>query len=381
MRVLFSCTATEGHFAPLMPLATAFRAQDHDVAFATAGTHEPRVRAAGFELLAAGLDPAEIQRRHAPYRAQLQTMPIAERRPFSYTSMFALVDAPSKIVDLHEAAERWRPDLIVHDAGDLSAPAVGESLDIRTVNHGFGQVIPPACLERAAGEMADLWDALGVDPGPYCGMYRGGYIDIWPPSLGGPPTPAGTAVHRERPASTPPAGGDGWRPSQPDRPTIYLTLGTVLSNAPLVRLVLDALADVDCNVLATVGRHIDPAELAPWPANATVEQFVPQAEVLPHCTLVIAHGGSGSTLGALAHGLPLLFLPHAADQFDNSAACQAAGVGLTVMPGVVDAPTVREATENLLADERFRTRAQAVAAEIAAMQSPDELAAHLAAAS
>ena len=93
----------------------------------------------------------------------------------------------------------------------------------------------------------------------------------------------------------------------------------MLDEADVLRLLLDALADVDCNVLMTVGHRGDPASLAPWPANATVERFVPQAEVLPHCSVVVSHGGSGTTYGALAHGLPLLMLPHAADQFDNAA--------------------------------------------------------------
>jgi UDP:flavonoid glycosyltransferase YjiC (YdhE family) len=64
-------------------------------------------------------------------------------------------------------------------------------------------------------------------------------------------------------------------------PNVYVTLGTVLDEADLFRLLLNALADVNCNVLMTIGRGGDPASLAPCPANATVERFVPQADVFP----------------------------------------------------------------------------------------------------
>ena len=54
--------------------------------------------------------------------------------------------------------------------------------------------------------------------------------------------------------------------------------------------------------------------LGAQPAHVRAERFVPQSEELPHCDLVISHGGSGSVLGALAHGLPQLLLPLGADQ-------------------------------------------------------------------
>ena len=63
-----------------------------------------------------------------------------------------------------------------------------------------------------------------------------------------------------------------------------------------------------------------------------VRRFVPQAELLPHCTAVVTHGGSGSMLGALAHGLPLLVVPQGADQFSNADRVVAAGAGLALQP-------------------------------------------------
>ena len=162
-----------------------------------------------------------------------------------------------------------------------------------------------------------------------------------------------------------------------DLPNVYVTFGTVLEEPDVLRLLLHALGDLDCNVLMTVGRRGDPASLAPWPANTTVERFVPQADVLPHCSVVVSHGGSGTTYSALAHGLPLLMLPHAADQFDNAAAARAAGVAEVMMPYEIEAAAVRAAVEALLAEPAYAARASEIAAEIAAMPDASAVAAAL----
>jgi UDP:flavonoid glycosyltransferase YjiC (YdhE family) len=381
VRVLFSCTATEGHIAPLIPLARALARLTHDVAFATAPAFEPRVRAEGFVTFPAGLDQAEIKVRMQAYRPRLLELAPAERRPQAYTWRFAHVDAPAKLPELQRAAMSWRPDLLVHDAAELCAPPVAASLGIPSVNHAFGQVIPAACHELAAGAVRALWDTAGVEPEDWNGMYRGAYVDICPPSLAGESVPEETPRYALRPADGPNGrAAVPWRLADPALPNVYVTLGTVLDEAAVLRLLLDALADVDCNVLMTIGRRGDPSSLAPWPANATVERFVPQAAVLPHCKAVVSHGGSGTTYGALAHGLPLLILPHGADQFDNAVAARAAGVAQVLMPHEIDAAAVRSAVETLLGDPSYASRAQSLAAEIAAMPNADQVAAALAAA-
>jgi UDP:flavonoid glycosyltransferase YjiC (YdhE family) len=110
------------------------------------------------------------------------------------------------------------------------------------------------------------------------------------------------------------------------------------------------------------------------PANARVERFVPQDDVLPGCSLVVSHGGSGSTLGALAHGLPLLLVPRGADQFENAEACAAVGVGRVLLPPEVSADAVAGAASALLSDPHTAARAVEIALEIATMPSPAEVA-------
>jgi len=53
-------------------------------------------------------------------------------------------------------------------------------------------------------------------------------------------------------------------------------------------------------------------------ANTHIERWVPEADVLTHAAVVVCHGGSGTTYGALASGVPLVCCPLFADQHRNS---------------------------------------------------------------
>jgi UDP:flavonoid glycosyltransferase YjiC (YdhE family) len=379
MRVLFSCIAAYGHFHPLVPLARAFADEGHDVAFATSASFADRVHRAGFDLLPAGIDQDELERRFAPVRAHLRTLPVAERRPLAFAGRFAANEAPVKLHPLREIVAEWQPALVVHESGDLAAPIVAAAAGLPSVHHSFGRLIPTACFERAAPEIDPLWRELGLEPEPLCGAYRGTYADLCPPSFQSTTPPQGIQVEPVRPLF-PAAVGEtapAWLAGRRGRPLIYVTLGTVHNDVSVFRTLLDGLEGVDCDVLATVGNGNDPLALEPVPANALVERYVPQAYVLPHAAVVVAHGGSGSILATFAHGLPTLLLPQAADQFDNAARCAEIGAGLVLLPGDVTAEAVREAAETLLAEPAYGDRAAELAEEVAAMPHPAEVARRL----
>jgi UDP:flavonoid glycosyltransferase YjiC (YdhE family) len=377
MRVLFSCTASDGHFLPLVPLAQSFASAGHEVAFATAAAFAPRVNGEGFELLPAGQSLAELQAAMAPFRARLDKLPPDDRRPYGFAWRFATVDAPAKVDQLLTEMTAWQPELVVHETADLAAPAVAAALGLPSAQHSFGRLLPPACVERAAPATAELWRRLGLEPDPASGLFRGPYIDIWPASLQDNAPPEGTAVEHLRPVTIT-SGDPAWEAHlDGGRPTVYVTLGTVFNDLSLFRIMLDALADLDCSVLATVGRNNDPGALDPIPENAIVERYVRQADVLPFCDVAVGHGGSGSTLAALAHALPMLLVPQAADQFENAAACAAGGAAICLHPDAVTTDNVRAAVHALLDDPAPRAVAASVAREIASMPSPADVVAGL----
>jgi MGT family glycosyltransferase len=169
-----------------------------------------------------------------------------------------------------------------------------------------------------------------------------------------------------------PGPAPAWVSSLPGKPTVYFTLGTVfnLESGDLLARVLAGLRALPMNVLVTVGRDIDPSELGTQPSHVTVEQFVPQSSVLPHCDLVVSHGGSGSVIGALAHGLPSVLIPIGADQPQNAKRCEDLGVARVLDAVGLTKDGVSAAVEAVRRDPAYRRNAERLRDEIAALPGP-----------
>ncbi len=95
---------------------------------------------------------------------------------------------------------------------------------------------------------------------------------------------------------------------------------------------------------------------------------------MPHAAAVVGHGGFGTTMTALAAGVPQVVVPlFSADQFVHADHVAAAGAGVRVDGGPAGAPSLAAAVGQVLADPGYRRRARAVAAEIAALPDPADL--------
>lgn len=379
MRALFAAPGGVGHVHPLLALATAVRDRGHEVCFAVAADHCDAIEARGLAAEVCGLSARERFSRLMQHPATSA----GHRHGRGHADVgfpygFGVVAMPAMLEDLRPLASRFQPDVIVHDAAELASALVAAERGVRHVTHSFGTT-PPTARLTAAGELSGhLWEQSGLTAPPYAGLFSDLYVDIRPPSLPGHP-PDGTRVLAERPTVTDAVGGrvPASVATGSSTPLVYVTLGTVFSSESVLRLVVDSLAGVAVRALVTVGPTGDPAGLGDVPANIHVERYVPQGELLPHCDLVISHAGSGTFLGTLAHGLPQLCLPQAADQFINSDAGSQIGAALMLEPSDVTTDAVRSAVEQLLESPSYRTAAERIAAEIAVMPSADEVAGQL----
>jgi UDP:flavonoid glycosyltransferase YjiC (YdhE family) len=371
VRVLFSCIPSEGHFSPLLPLAHALAGRGHEVAFAIAEDWRFRATEEGFESLVAGPSMPEVSAQFAPERERIFRLPIEERRPLQFSGLFGRLYAPAKLRTLLPVAREWEADTIVYDSGDLAAPIAAAALGLPAVNHSFGAMVPVAALERAAAVVEPLWRAQGLEPDPHAGAFQGLFIDLAPESFAWE-RPQGRSI-RMRPVPGAPGLAPAWL-DELEPPLVYVTLGTVWNRPEIFHVLLDAL-DGPHSTLVTTGRNLDPAELGALPPRVRVERFVPQSHILPRSVAVISHGGSGTTLGALAHGLPLVLVPQAADQFDNAARAEAAGAAVALLPGEVTAESVRAALGRVLSDPAFAAAARTIQREIQQMATVEEAAA------
>jgi len=147
-----------------------------------------------------------------------------------------------------------------------------------------------------------------------------------------------------------------------------VTFGTLFnSDLGLFQTALEGLAGEPVDVVMTVGTNQDPAELAPFPANARVERFIPQAELLPFCSAIVHHGGAGTTFGALAHGVPQVIIPQGADNYEHAAMCESAGTAVTLRPATLTPATLAASVRRVLSAEEFAVSSRRCAQELAAM--------------
>jgi UDP:flavonoid glycosyltransferase YjiC (YdhE family) len=262
---------------------------------------------------------------------------------------------------------------VVHDVAEFAAPLVATVAGLPYVEHSYGPAIQTDVI-RAAGEAAaPFWSSHGLAPHPLGGVYRYLYLDVCPPSLQVPGVVAGAVQGIRTVEAQPPATRLPWLDALRGLPIVYITLGTVYNrDIDVFRALLDGLRDEALNLVITVGKQHDPSVLGRQPSNVQVHQYIPQELLLPHCAAVVTHGGAGSTLGALAFGLPLLIVPQGADHFYNADRAVAAGAAVQLMPDRLTADAARDAVRMLLHDDTIRDAAHRIKNEFDAMPEPQQ---------
>jgi UDP:flavonoid glycosyltransferase YjiC (YdhE family) len=376
VRVLVSSTSGHGHVLPMVPLASALQAAGHDVLWALAADAERLVSDAGLTTAPAGQTRAESDRMRQEILRGMGDLAPEARGSYVFPRLFAGDRVPPMVADLLPLVQAWRPDLLVHEMGEFAAPLVGDLLGVPHVSHAFGGANQADQLDGAAARLAGLWRSHGLEVPPYAGALEHLYLDICPPAV--QTVPMGHIPRRQplRPGTYAGAEPPDVRTLLDDgsgRPLVYLTLGTVQNREPLFRELLGAVAALDVRVLVTLGPGADPSTLGPQPPGVRVEAYVAQSAVLPHSDVVVSHAGSGTVLATLAHGLPQLCVPQAADQFRNAAGVDQAGAGLRLSSQEATPAAVADGVRRLLAEPEFGVAARRVGAEIAAMPSPEEV--------
>ena len=380
MRILFSSLPLPGHSYPLIPLALAARDAGHDVRFATGRAFHRSLAAFNLEAVTAGMNisdafelanggPVDHSVLTPEQQAELEHLVFAEVLPRAF------------MADLGPALEELKPDLVVHEIANTGALFAAKSAGIPGVCHNIGRVTGDFGSISIATAAANLASEFGIElPIPAA---RGGgnlLLDIYPPSLQDKEIlamdnrvalrPVPITAHGQLPEWVAARDRNG------GRPLVYVTFGTVFGGAPALRQAIEGLATMDADVLVSVGPTVDIPSLGEFGDSVRIDTSEPQAELLSHVDLVVHHGGTGLTLGALTNGAPQLVLPQGTDQVsnvdqvNNADAVAAGGVGAKLIGDDQTAEAIKKCAQDLLSDSEARAAARAVAAEIAEMPSP-----------
>jgi UDP:flavonoid glycosyltransferase YjiC (YdhE family) len=350
MRILFVAAPLQGHVLPLIPLAAACRDAGHEVIVA-AGSFPPDVR--GLPTVDIG---ASFSLPRSAIRVALRHPGIAraEMRGTAGDTMVGELFGRANLAlvgPLLAIAERERPDLIVYEslgqagaivAGRLAIPSVLQENSLWSALDLFRAVTASTALRRQKIAAPELT------------------IAVTPPSLRAPAAKAITM----RPV---PFSGGGpvpdWLLSPGDRPRVLVSRSTLKgpNDGDPGPAVIAAAAQIEADFVL-----VRPAKTGSLPPNVHAVDRVPLSEALPYATAFIHHSGAGSVLGGLAAGVPQLGTIGAGDRRYNAELLAERGAGLAVEAKTISAADLTR----LLTDDRLRTAAREVAAEIAAMPAP-----------
>lgn len=375
MRVLFACTRGAGHFNPVVPFIDACRRHGHEVLVTGPPPLADPVARAGFPFREGASPPDEEM---GPVWARVPTASFEEAERIVIGEIFATLNVRAMLPSLRSTVREWRPDVVVREPAEFASAVVAEEVGVPHVQVGIGLVASHVELMAMAADAVDSWRAglterIAATP----------YLTLFPASVEDPEVEGPPAIHRFR---DPGAGASGealpdwWQGD--DRPLVYVTFGSetagVPTAAPIYPVALEAVAGLPARVLLTTGAPPEELGLRSPAEHVHLERWVPQADVLMQARAVVCHGGSGTTLGALAAGVPLVVTPLFADQPHNGRRVAAAGAGVVVEPddpaamrSAIDPATLTAAIAEVLEDEGYASAARAIAAEIEELPPAD----------
>lgn len=370
MRLLFSFAGGRGHLDPLVPLAQAAQEAGHDIAFVGRPWMQNKVEKLGFSCFRAGND-----RGLTPVERPLVAFDIEDERRL-VGQAFAGRIARERAQELVEIYREWRPDLVVWEETDFGAMVAAEALGMK---HVCVLVIASGALvvpKLVAPHLDAVRAEYGLAPDPELSS-RDRYLTLspFPARFRDPAFPLADRSFAFRNSTAQRrTGKPEWASHTHRAPLVYLTLGTVfpLESGDLFQRMIAGLRELEIELLVTVGNEIDPKRFGPQPSNVQIEQFIPQDAILPYAQAVVSHAGSGSVMGALSHGLPMVLLPLGADQPLNAQRCEALGLAITLDALTVTPEQIAAACQTVLREPSYRQAAQQLQAEYAALPSVKE---------
>jgi MGT family glycosyltransferase len=268
----------------------------------------------------------------------------------------------------------WKPVVLVREDSEFAGCVAAERVG---VPHAAVQISAwrPWLLPLVTEPLERLRQSVGLPPDPDLAMlYRHLLIAPGPPSYHAD-APLPSTARAVRPVAFDRSGDEelpAWADELPDRPVVYATMGTVFNKVPgVLEAILEGLREEPITLIVTTGRDRDPTSLGPQPPHIRLERYVPQSLLFPRCDLVVTHGGTGTVMSALSHGLPMVIVPVSADQPDNARRGERLGVATVVTPNRRTPSAFRDAVRVVLGDPGYRQNAGQLQEEMARLPDPE----------
>lgn len=297
--------------------------------------------------------------------------------------VFARLNSGALLPTMRKSVDQWRPDLILRDPAEFASAVAATAAGVPQARIGHGLAEGE---KEMLGYATAVLEEFGV--GTTRAAFESPYLTMFPEELDPSLLPC-TLRYRDGGTEGDDAPLPDWWPGCAG-PLVYITFGTVGPRMPqmlsVYRCALQAASRLEARVLMTVGHDLDLTMLGSVPGNVRVEQWVDQRRVLSKAAATLSHGGSGTTLGALAAGCPQIVFPLFADQAANARCIEAARLGRSLLDDTVggaaalrrthdgDDAVMRSAVEEVLSRPEYVRTASRIATSMAQMPTRHQIA-------
>jgi len=157
-----------------------------------------------------------------------------------------------------------------------------------------------------------------------------------------------------------------------DKPLVVVSFSSTFQNqSTVLQRCIDAMRTLPVYVCVTLGPAVNMEEIK-VASNVTVLQSANHSELFKQANLVICHGGHGTIMRALSHGVPLICMPMGRDQFDNAIKVAMHGCGIN-LSAKVNSNTIEKAVNKVLKNENYQLSAMQFKREIEVSENMEEV--------
>src|SRR6185437_614187 len=341
-----------GNLPPSLGIARVLTQRGHTVTFAGRPEMVPRVEAAGFRAI-------EFKQAYAQADRYPQGCPL--------TKAACYLTSPAMEAEARSIVAAESPDAIIIDgmfpAALAGAPTFGRPTAVACHTFVFRQLdrwrqmierLNGMRQQAGFGSLPSL-DALWQSTDRVI-VTSAAAFDAAPEPGWGNVCHVGPVLEDEKVAvATPLPWADDDR-----TPLVLVSFSTAVEQRTLDKFqrCLDAMAELPVHVVVTTGGTVEPQELKA-PATACVLRYAAHDPILRRAALAVTHGGHGTAMRSLRHGVPMIVMPGLAhDQPCIAETVQEWGVG-RALPGDAPVEAIRSAVQEVLSTPSYRKRAEA----------------------
>jgi UDP:flavonoid glycosyltransferase YjiC (YdhE family) len=384
-RFLFSTLDLHGHidFGGLLETARVLQGQGHEVIWASSQRLEPIMRRENIRLAAVpvaydrGAETQTLAKMAQRVKAPTQGNEIDQIiTRYLWIDMEAILSEHllARACDAHmQLIAAWKPDAVIAEPGTLAAALAAEAGGVPLAGCGYPgpyMVIPPSAdfkplVSKYYERLERLRKRLGLSPPTrrpdpdFLFVAPSLHLVYTTPEWFDPYNPRSSPGARFVGSvnTEPRTPAPGWIEELPaDRPIILICRATAYVTPPGV---LAAAFDMVKAVggYGLIGGQLQQRRaLEPLPDHIRWEAWLPYEHLLPRISVMLHHGGFGTTCSAVRHGVPHLIMPDGLDQVIHAESVARSGAGI-VLKGCSDPGMFTRALGTLIEDPDYRQAA------------------------